>query len=288
MKIRFILILSFLFFVISCDKKKEEENYRKGEITVATDESFRNVAEALTERYVAFYPEAKINLKFENENLALTDLLNDKVRVAILSRSLTDKEKNLYQQKIGSPANPARFAADGIVFVTAKNSPRNSISVEQIKSELLSEDKNIIFDGVNSSNFNFIAQKFKLKPADIKCSVLNSNAEIINEIDKHPESIGVISYNTISRKYSKEAEEFRSKVKILPVINNGVSYEPNRENLKKMTYPFTRVLYFLSNEGYFGIGNGLIRFSCTQIGQIVVSKEGLQPYYIYNRQVQMK
>lgn len=287
MKIRFILVLSFLF-IISCNKKKEADNYRKGEIIVATDESFRNVAEALTERYVAFYPETKINLKFENENLALTDLLNDKVRVAILSRSLTENEKNLYQQKIGSPAKPARFAADALVFVVAKNSPRNSISVDEIKSELLSKERNLILDGVNSSNFNFIAQKFNINPKDVKCSVLKNNSEIIEKINNYPKSIGIISYNTISRKFSKEAEEYRNKVKILSVVNNGISYEPNRENLKKMTYPFTRVLYFLSNEGYFGVGNGLIRFSCTQIGQIVVSKEGLQPYYIYNREVQMK
>ena len=287
MKIRFILVLSFLF-IISCNKKKEADNYRKGEIIVATDESFRNVAEALTERYVAFYPETKINLKFENENLALTDLLNDKVRVAILSRSLTENEKNLYQQKIGSPAKPARFAADALVFVVAKNSPRNSITVDEIKSELLSQERNLILDGVNSSNFNFIAQKFNIKPKDVKCSVLKNNSEIIEKINNYPKSIGIISYNTISRKFSKEAEEYRNKVKILSVVNNGISYEPNRENLKKMTYPFTRVLYFLSNEGYFGVGNGLIRFSCTQIGQIVVSKEGLQPYYIYNREVQMK
>jgi len=287
MRIRFILILSFLFF-ISCNKKKEADNYRKGEIIVATDESFKNIAEALTERYVAFYPETKINLKFENENLALTDLLNDKVRVAILSRSLTKNENNLYQQKIGSPAKPARFAADALVFVVAKNSPRNSITVDEIKSELLSQERNLIFDGVNSSNFNFIAQKFNIKPKDVKCSILKNNAEIIEKINSYPKSIGVISYNTISRKFSKEAEEYRNKVKILSVVNNGISYEPNRENLKKMTYPFTRVLYFLSNEGYFGVGNGLIRFSCTQIGQIVVSKEGLQPYYIYNREVQMK
>lgn len=108
MKIRFILVLSFLF-IISCNKKKEADNYRKGEIIVATDESFRNVAEALTERYVAFYPETKINLKFENENLALTDLLNDKVRVAILSRSLTENEKNLYQIT-RTEAQPSPFA----------------------------------------------------------------------------------------------------------------------------------------------------------------------------------
>lgn len=286
MKIKFLLLLSFLL-LIYC-KKSEANNPRKGEILVATDESFKNVVEALTERYVAFYPETKINLKFENENLALTDLLNDKVRVIVMSRSLTEKEKNLYLQKIGSPAQLARFAADGVVFITSKNSSRNNISTEDIRKELLSGDRNLIFDGVNSSNFNFVAQKFKLNPKEIKCSVLKSNAEIINEIDKHPNSIGVISYNTISSEFSKEAADYRSKIKILPVIDKGISYEVNRENLKKMTYPFTRVLYFITNEGYFGLGNGLIRFSCTQIGQIVISKEGLQPFYIYNREVQIK
>lgn len=286
MKIKFLLLFS-LFFLFNC-KKSEANNPRKGEILVATDESFKNVVEALTERYVAFYPETKINLKFENENLALTDLLNDKVRVIVMSRSLTEKEKNLYLQKIGSPAQLARFAADGVVFITSKNSSLNNISTDDIRKELLSGDRNLIFDGVNSSNFNFVAQKLKLNPKEIKCSVLKSNVEIINEIDKHPNSIGVISYNTISSEFSKEAADYRSKIKILPVIDKGISYEVNRESLKKMTYPFTRVLYFLTNEGYFGLGNGLIRFSCTQIGQIVVSKEGLQPFYFYNREVQMK
>ena len=55
-----------------------------------------------------------------------------------------------------------------------------------------------------------------------------------------------------------------------------------------MKYPFTRVLYFLTNESYYGLGNGLIRFSCQQLGQIVVEKEGLQPYYIFKREVQMR
>lgn len=47
-------------------------------------------------------------------------------------------------------------------------------------------------------------------------------------------------------------------------------------------------LYFLTNEGHFGLGNGFIRFSCTQKGQIVVSKEGLQPYNIFKREVMMR
>jgi phosphate transport system substrate-binding protein len=55
-----------------------------------------------------------------------------------------------------------------------------------------------------------------------------------------------------------------------------------------MNYPFTRVLYFLTNEGNFNIANGFIRYSCTQLGQMIVQKEGLQPYNIYGREVQMR
>lgn len=286
MKIKFLLFLCFLFF-ISC-KKEEANNPVKGEITVATDESFKNVAEALTERYVAFYPNTKINLKFESENLALTDLLNDSVKVIIMSRRLTDKEMSLYKQKVGVPFQPARFAADGVVFIATKNSERNNITMDELKSELLSENRNVIFNGLNGSNFNFVVQKFNLKPEDVKCAVLKSNIDIINEINNHPSSIGVISYNTIASPFSKEAADLRSRIKILPVVYKGKSYTPNIESLKTMTYPFTRVLYFLTNEGYFGLGNGLIRFSCTQKGQIVVGKEGLQPYNIFNREVIMR
>ncbi|MFC5875843.1 hypothetical protein ACFP3I_25195 [Chryseobacterium arachidis] len=39
-----------------------------------------------------------------------------------------------------------------------------------------------------------------------------------------------------------------------------------------MTYPFTRVLYFLTNEGNFNIANGFIRYSCTQLGQMIVQR----------------
>jgi len=77
-------------------------------------------------------------------------------------------------------------------------------------------------------------------------------------------------------------------VKILKVIQNNKTYEPRVENFGNMSYPFTRVLYFLTNEKYFGLGNGFIRFSCTQLGQIVVAKEGLQPFNIFKREVQMR
>lgn len=283
----YTLLLLFLFF-FSC-KKQEANVPNKGEIVVVADESFKNVTTALAERYMAFYPDTKINVRFQKEDYALADLLKQNVRVIVMSRDLTDKEKKLYKDMIDIPLQPAKFAGDATVFVTAKNTSRNSITVDELKQQLLSEKRKVIFDGANTGNFNFVAQRLNLKPRDIKFSVIKGNEEIVNQINKYPESIGVISFNSISNPYTKEAADLRDKIKILSVVDsNGQSYMPNQENIRTMRYPFTRVLYFLTNEGYFGLGNGFIRFSCTQVGQIVVSKEGLQPFYIFKREVQMR
>ena len=284
-----IFLISFFVLVLSCKKTdKIVDNPQLGTITVTADESFKSVSEALTERYMALNPNTKINLVIKKEDLAFLDLLDNKARVIIMSRELTEKEKQGYKDKIDMEMQPAKFAADAVVFVVPKNSAKENISVEEIEKELQSDKKKIIFDGTNSSNLNFVAQKFKSTPDKLKYSIISGNKNIIEQLNKYPDKIGVISLNTISRPYDKESESLKNSVKILKVVEGGKSYEPDIINLKNMTYPFTRVLYFLTNEGYYGLGNGFIRFSCQQLGQIVVEKEGLQPYNIFKREVQMR
>ena len=289
MKKQFILLFIFFTLIFSCKKdKKVIDDPHQGTISIAVDESFKSVSEALTERYMALNPESKINLIIKKEDLAFLDLLENKVRVIVMSRELSDKEKQGFKDKIGLEIQPAKFAADAVVFVVPKDSPKQSITMEEIRSELNSDDKKLIFDGTNSSNLNFVAQKLNTTPDKLKFSIISGNKNIIEEMNKYPGKIGVIGLNTISRPYDKESEDLRNSVKILPVISHNGSYAPDIENIKSMKYPFTRVLYFLTNEAYYGLGNGFIRFSCQQLGQIVVEKEGLQPYNIFKREVQMR
>ena len=289
MKINILAIL-FCIILVSCSKEKKQDidNPNKGEITIGVDESFQSVTEALTERYMALNPQTKINLVVKKEDLALLDFFERKIRVVVLSRELSAKEKETFDKKIDLPWQPAKFAADAVLFVVPKNSALESISMDDIYKELQSEDKRLIFDGTNSSNLNFVAQKFNRKPSELEFSIINGNENVVEQLKKYPDKIGVISYNTISRPFGEEAEKLRNEVKILKIKQGNKTYEPSLSNLKMMTYPFTRILYFLTNEGYYGLGNGFIRFSCTQLGQIVVEKEGLQPYNLYKREVQMR
>lgn len=284
------VIIYFFFafnFFVSC-AKDNTDNPQTGSITVEADESFENISRVLKDRYMLFYPKTKINLITKKENVALQDLLHGKARVIVMSRELTDDEKKAFKQRFKAEVEPARFAADGLVFIVSKSSTLNSISVEDVKSRLQDGKNSLIFDGVNSANTSFIAKRLNLDPNHLKYSTLASNEEIVRNIDKYPNSIGVVGYNVLSRPHNKESKIFRESVKILPVIDSkGKSVAISTQTLKNNTYPFTRVLYFLTNEAYFGLGNGFIRFSCSQPGQIIAKKQGLQPFYIIPREVKI-
>ncbi|MFC5875546.1 phosphate transport system substrate-binding protein [Chryseobacterium arachidis] len=285
-KLAMLLLISFL--VMSCKKEEKSPSYHKGELTILTDESFKSVTEALAEGYMINYPETKIKVVTKKEDLGFIDLLNNKARIAVMSRDLTPAEIKTYEKQIELKILPSKFAADAVIFIVPKESTKESISMDEISKGMQSESKEFIFDGANSSNLNFVAQKLKKQPKDLKFSVIPGNKNIIEELGKYPDKIGVIGLNTFSRPYDKESEQLRNMVKILPVESKGKLYTADYENLRNMTYPFTRVLYFLTNEGNFNIANGFIRYSCTQLGQMIVQKEGLQPYNIFRREVQMR
>lgn len=287
-KMKFIILFIFLA-TISCSKKEDKSpSYHTGDLTILTDESFKSVTEALADGYMINYPDTKIKVVTKKEDLGFLDLLNDKARIAVMSKELSAEEVKAYEEQVDLKFLPAKFAADAVVFVVPKNSTKTSITMEEISQGMLSGNKNFIFDGANSSNLNFVAQKLKKLPKDLKYSIIPGSINVIEELNKYPSKIGVVGLNTLSRPYDKNAEKLRELVKILPVETNGKLYSANLEGLREMKYPFTRVLYFLTNEGNFNIANGFIRYSCTQLGQMIVEKEGLQPYNIYRREVQMR
>ncbi|MBP2617030.1 PstS family phosphate ABC transporter substrate-binding protein [Chryseobacterium jejuense] len=290
MKNSFKIALVFVIGIMmtGCKKEDKSPSYNKGDLTIFTDESFQSVTEALADGYMINYPETRIKVETKKEDLGFLDLLHGNAKVIVMSRNLNPEEIKTYEERTDLKFLPAKFAADAVVFVVPKDSPKESISMDEINSGLLSDSKDFIFDGTNSSNLNFVAEKLKKQPKELKYSIIPGNQKIIEVLGEYPNKIGVIGLNTFSRPYDKTSEKLREMVKVLPVVDKGKAYNADFDGLRSMEYPFTRVLYFLENEGNFNIANGFIRFSCTHLGQKIVQKEGLQPYNLYKREVQMR
>ena len=88
-----LIFLLLTISLVSCSKDYGNVP-SKGEITLVADQSFGNISEALADRYMAFYPETKIKVKFQKESDAFNDLLNNKAKLIIMSRELKNKENN--------------------------------------------------------------------------------------------------------------------------------------------------------------------------------------------------
>lgn len=288
MKYKILFAFSFLFIIIGCKKEDYLPSYNKGSLTVYTDESFESVTHALADGYMIQYPGTSIKVKVQKEDINFVEMLNGNIKIIVMGRELTKHEIDEYKRLTKLEYQPAPFAADGVVFIVPKDSPKNSISVEEIKQGLNSESKPFIFDGSNASNLNFVAQKIKEKPENLKFSVIRGNENVIKELSKYPGKIGVIGYNAISRPYDPTSQQLREMIKILPVSDGAAPVEISYPAMRTFKYPFTRVVYFLNNESGFNMANRFIRYSCTYIGQKVVDKEGLQPYNLYKREVKMK
>ena len=90
---KLFILFSISLFLFSCKKKEvsKSPSYNKGEISIYTDDAYLSVVEALAGGYEMHYPETKITVKTEKEDLAFMDLLKGKVKmIAMLNAGRGD------------------------------------------------------------------------------------------------------------------------------------------------------------------------------------------------------
>ena len=99
--IGFTAIIMGAFLYAGCSSGSLD-NPRQGTITIAADESFQPVVSALTKAYEGIYPDAHFNVLYRPEQEAVLALLQDSARLAIVTRELTDKQKDMITKQEGA------------------------------------------------------------------------------------------------------------------------------------------------------------------------------------------
>ncbi|MBA4849689.1 PstS family phosphate ABC transporter substrate-binding protein [Emticicia sp. BO119] len=289
---KFLLLLLCALLFLKCSKPEKPDLPNDGEITIAADESLKPIVEAQIMAYNAHYPNAILHVKYMPEQKAMALLMQDSVDIAIGTREATENEKAIFaSRKIAYL--PAKMALDGVALITNHENPIEHISLKELKEIFEGKaytDYKLVFDNSNSSNLNYMIQKLNIQ--DIKRANIfaaNGNKDVIDYIEKNPKAIGLIGGNWISDLDDKNSRTFISRIKVLGVSafdNPGDNdyYKPTTESLRARKYPLERRVY-LHTMDHYGLTKAFIRFCCAQIGQLVVEKSGLIPYYIYPKGV---
>jgi phosphate transport system substrate-binding protein len=287
-----ILIFSFLsfFLLFSCKRDLESSGeYKKGDLTIAIDPSFKEVADALTQVYQAMYPQVHITLKSEVEDLAIADLVNGKISIAMVSRDLTPQEAEILLNKTKIHYVPSQIALDATIFITAKDSPIDRLTFSEIKTGVLDPKGKFIFDDGNSSNFNTLMKELKtVFPKGQKLNAQKGADKVIDFVKENASYVGIIGLDVLSDDGDPKVQKLIKEVKILSVVNaENKSVMPTVPNIRTGRYPFIKRIYLLNCESGFLRGSAFVRFTGSQQGQLIIGRSGLQPYFLYPRNVEI-
>ncbi len=303
----FLALAMFIMVVTSCHNpmgvQPLKETPTRGNIKISVDESFKLLYDTQVYTFESLYPDAKIAVSYKPEAEVLADLLNDSVRTIVLTRDLTQKEKDyLFAQKF--VARTTKVAHDALALIVNKANPDTLIldfqfadifkgkitTWKQINPKSPEKPISVVFDNNKSGNVRYFREKFDLKgnfPSN--CAAVNTNDEVINYVKNNPSALGIISVNWISDTQDSVSEKFLESVKVVEVGTDPKNYcKPYQGYIAEGSYPFCRDVYMISRETFSGLGTGFASFVAGDQGQRIILKSGLVPATMPIRLIQIK
>jgi phosphate transport system substrate-binding protein len=270
-------------------KPATNETPTRGNIHIVADESFQPLIETEVFTFTHLYKGAQIRPFFKPEYDVINDFMRDSVKVIVTSKKLSDAQIQYLRDTL-IIARTTTFAYDALALITNRDNKDTLIKYNTVKDIFLGKIKKwkdineksklgnirVIFDNKKSGNVRYFKELF-----EIKDSLSNNNAEVINFVSRNPDALGIISVNWISDKHDSLSLSFINKVNVVAVsqqyINDGTYYRPQQGFIYDKEYPFVREIYLISRETFRGLGSGFINWACAEQGQRIVLKSGLVP-----------
>jgi phosphate transport system substrate-binding protein len=296
------IITGFLLtFLAGCNQNQNSgkvlDTPTSGAIKISVDDSFQPIIEAQLNVFHKIYKKAKVTAEYKSESQAVQDLLQDSVRLIVISRPLNDSEKKVFE-KIHITPRTTQIAWDGVALILNPENRDTLLSVPQLKSIFTGQtaswkqinpasnlgDISIVFDNNNSGTARFVQDSVtKKQPLSAKAYASKSVPAVIDYVAQNKNAIGVIGTNWISDFDDSTVVGFINKVKVVAVSRtttpeNPDNYkQPYQAYLVQGNYPLRREVYIISREARSGLGTGFASFVGGDRGQRIMLKAGLAP-----------
>lgn len=299
-KLKVLLFIGLATALVSCKQKPQKENVQQvpevKRATFAADESCQPIADELKYVFNQTYDNTEANIIYKSENDVLRLLLDDKVRLALLSRELSVQEVKVLKQKQLAPET-YRFAIDAIALIVNKASNDTLITVNEIKKMLNGKtktDKNIVFDNPSSGLVRYLKEfsgNNELKGKNI--FALKNNKEVIKYVSEHEDAIGITGFGWLYDPYEDDKNPIND-VKIMAVKDESSKlapnqyFKPSQSTLATKEYPLSRNLYIINCTGKKDLGTNFAYFILTETGQRVILRSNILPDEIPGREINIK
>jgi phosphate transport system substrate-binding protein len=306
-----IILFSVLaiFLMISCkpsgSKKINKETPTNGDIKIAVDESYQLIAGSEIAVFENLYKNANINPINASEDSILKLFFADSVRLMITSRKLTENEEAYLKENLIVPRT-THIAWDAVAFLVNRSNPDSLIRYniiqdilkgnisnwKKVNSKSKLGDIEVVFDNQGSGNIRYLMKKFGITTLPGYCYSSNSNPAVVEYVENHPGSLGIISVNWVSDTADSITHAFLRRAKVVGISEEfnsegGDFYQPHPAYIADKSYPFIREVYAISREPIIGLGRGFIQFVAGEVGQRIILRSGMLPATMPIRLIQI-
>jgi phosphate transport system substrate-binding protein len=269
--------------------KKQDTVYNdwnSGKITISTDESVSNITAQLKQIYEHENSNAQILLKYQPQDKIISQFINGEISSMIISRALTEKEKESSQQHQQVEIIENIFAYTAVAVIANAAVKDTAFDVRKIKDYLQPNSSiRLVFDNEQSGIPSFIASKASIGSTSFKNALVVKNTEaVIEYVQLNSNAIGFIPYNLISEENGERAK-ILSRVKLLAVTNGGAVYIPSQESIYNFTYPLQCPINLVLGRNPELIGKGFSNFLCRVKASKILLRAGLVPRYMPVRRI---
>jgi phosphate transport system substrate-binding protein len=304
----------------ACNKKgsssaeEATDTPTSGRVSISVDETFAPILEAQVDTFQKLYTEAHIKTTYQPEDSVMLDFLNDKVKLAVISRELNADEKaELIKQNMLPHAT--KIGIDGLAVIMHPSNPDSLLTITQLRSIFSGQttawkqvsgqgklgDVNVVFDANRSSTLRFVRDSLlRGQPLTKKVFAANSNPQALDYVAAHPNAIGVVGVNWVSDLDDPKVRGFLRRVRVAAITARPnptkddyiqpyqVYLAPKppellRDHPDLQNYPLRRDIYIISREARTGLGSGFASFVAGQKGQLIFQKSGLMPANVQAR-----
>jgi phosphate transport system substrate-binding protein len=263
-----------------------------GKAAIYASEDIYPIMELEVQSFQRQYESASITLLTASPREAIAHLVNDSVKLAVISRPLSADEMSI-ARKNSIAIDTLLVAYDGIAVIANTENAMKHITIEQLhalatgkKPSLKSVGGTVAdhvilaFGGKNSDMREELADRImpgeKYIDAVAPCT---TSTHAISFVARHPAAIGFIGLSWAKQIPGNVAilDIGDPAFKRLPYYDTLEYFPPHPAHLYRNYYPLRRSIYVLSRGEHVNVDKGFLAWLAGKEGQSIFNKNGLVP-----------
>ena len=304
-------IAALLLSLCGCLRyEKKGDTHTTGTTTIFCDNTFENIMRQEVDVFEYQYPDAHILARYGTQSEAIDSLLSLNTRTIIISRDLTDREREIVKNKRRN-VRSSKIAVDAVALIVNPANPVGKLTLSEL-ADILSgrvRDWNdiwpteigeisVVFDHKASSLVGYMRDSLlNGEPLGPNVYAQGTVQGVFKAVKEHKNAIGVLGVSWITTDMASadlttkelaeqvlneqpvEGATLTQDVKVLSIYprEGARAYKPYQQNIFDGTYPLFRQIYMHTTGASGSLAGGFYSFVTGNIGQKIIMKTGILP-----------